>query len=65
MGITDITHQHQRSNRLRVRLATEDDLVRVCEIVNYFIENTVINFRNEPQVVDEWCHDCTRGFPGW
>lgn len=39
---------------LRVRLATETDLIRVCEIVNYFIENTFFNFRTEPQVVDEW-----------
>ena len=60
MAITDVTHQHQRSNRLRVRLATEDDLVRVCEIVNYFIEKTVVNFRTEPQVVDEWRHDWRR-----
>jgi phosphinothricin acetyltransferase len=60
MAITDVTDQHQRSNRLRVRLAAEDDLVRVCEIVNYFIENTVFNFRTEPQVVDEWRHDWRR-----
>lgn len=39
---------------LRVRLATEDDLVHVREIVNYFIENTVVNFRTEPQSLDEW-----------
>jgi|GEM_PF-24497 phosphinothricin acetyltransferase len=37
-----------------VRLVTEDDLGGVCEIVNYFIEKTVFNFRTEPQVVDEW-----------
>jgi phosphinothricin acetyltransferase len=45
---------------LRVRLAVEDDLARVCEIVNYFIENTVFNFRTEPQVVDEWRSDWKR-----
>ena len=39
---------------LQVRLATEDDLVDVREIVNHFIENTVINFRTEPQSLDEW-----------
>ncbi|MGH3562183.1 MAG: GNAT family N-acetyltransferase [Mycobacterium sp.] len=45
---------------LRVRLATEDDLVRVCEIVNYFIEKTAFNFRTEPQTVDEWRYDWKR-----
>jgi phosphinothricin acetyltransferase len=39
---------------LWVRPATDDDLVRVCEIVNYYIEKTVFNFRTEPQSVDEW-----------
>ncbi len=39
---------------LQVRLATEDDLVHVRDIVNYFIENTVINFRTEPQSLDDW-----------
>jgi phosphinothricin acetyltransferase len=39
---------------LRVRPATEDDLGRVSEIVNYYIENTDFNFRTEPQSVDEW-----------
>jgi phosphinothricin acetyltransferase len=39
---------------LRVRPATDDDLVHVCEIVNYYIEKTVFNFRTEPQSVDEW-----------
>ena len=39
---------------LRVRPAIEDDLARVREIVNYYIENTDFNFRTEPQSVDEW-----------
>ena len=43
----------QRSG-LRVRLATEDDLAEVCKIVNYFIEISFVNFRTEPQGVDEW-----------
>ena len=43
-----------RPSRLQVRLATEDDLAEVRGIVNYFIENTVINFRTEPQSLDEW-----------
>ncbi len=41
----------------RVRLATEDDLADVCEIVNYFIEKSFVNFRTEPQSVDEWRGD--------
>lgn len=43
----------QRSG-LQVRLATEDDLAEVCKIVNYFIEKSFVNFRTEPQGVDEW-----------
>jgi phosphinothricin acetyltransferase len=39
---------------LLVRPATNDDLVHVREIVNYYIEKTVFNFRTEPQSVDEW-----------
>jgi phosphinothricin acetyltransferase len=37
----------------RVRPATDDDLERVCEIVNHYIETSVFNFRTEPQTVDE------------
>jgi phosphinothricin acetyltransferase len=44
----------------RVRLATEDDLPEVCEIINYFIENSFVNFRTEPQGVDEWRSDWRR-----
>ena len=57
----------QRSG-LRVRLATEDDLAEVCKIVNHYIEKSFVNFRTEPQGVDEWRttgDDCTRGSPGW
>lgn len=57
MANTDVTHQRPRSNRPRVRLTSEEDLVRVCEIVNHFIKNAFFNFRTEPQVVDEWHHD--------
>ncbi|MBV8180582.1 MAG: N-acetyltransferase [Mycobacterium sp.] len=49
----------QRSG-LRVRLATEDDLAEVCKIINYFIENSFVNFRTEPQSVDEWRDDWRR-----
>ncbi|WP_292975117.1 GNAT family N-acetyltransferase [Mycobacterium sp.] len=37
----------------RIRLATADDLVRVREIVNHYIERSVFNFRTEPQSLDE------------
>ena len=40
-------------NAPRVRPATDDDLERVCEIVNHYIEKAVFNFRIEPQTVDE------------
>ncbi|HEY9305222.1 MAG TPA: GNAT family N-acetyltransferase [Mycobacterium sp.] len=43
-----------------VRSATEDDLAEVCKIVNYFIENSFVNFRTEPQDVDEWRSDWKR-----
>jgi phosphinothricin acetyltransferase len=37
----------------QVRAATEDDLVRVRDIVNHYIEHSVFNFRTEPQSIDE------------
>jgi phosphinothricin acetyltransferase len=37
----------------QVRSATVDDLVRVREIVNHYIEHSVFNFRTEPQSIDE------------
>jgi phosphinothricin acetyltransferase len=37
----------------RVRTAGDDDLERVCEILNYYIEKTAFNFRTEPQSVAE------------
>lgn len=37
----------------RIRLATADDLVRIREIVNHYIERSVFNFRTEPQSLDE------------
>ena len=37
----------------RVRPATDEDLERVGEIVNHYIENSVFNFRTEPQTLDE------------
>ena len=45
---------------LRVRLATEDDLAEVCTIVNHYIEKSFVNFRTEPQGVDEWRNDWKR-----
>ncbi|WP_428342031.1 N-acetyltransferase family protein [Mycobacterium sp.] len=38
---------------VQVRSATEEDLVRVREIVNHYIEHSVFNFRTEPQGIDE------------
>ncbi|HUB58107.1 MAG TPA: GNAT family N-acetyltransferase [Mycobacterium sp.] len=52
----------QRSG-LRVRPATEDDLPEVCGIVNHYIENSFVNFRAEPQTVDEWRTDWRRLHP--
>jgi phosphinothricin acetyltransferase len=40
-------------NTVQVRTATEDDLVRVCEIVNHYIEHSVFNFRTEPQRIED------------
>ncbi|WP_343708880.1 N-acetyltransferase family protein [Mycobacterium sp.] len=37
----------------QVRSATEEDLVRVRDIVNHYIEHSVFNFRTEPQSIDE------------
>jgi phosphinothricin acetyltransferase len=45
---------------LRVRLATEDDLAEVCTIVNHYIEKSFVNFRTEPQDIDEWRSDWRR-----
>jgi phosphinothricin acetyltransferase len=50
---------NQRSE-LRVRPAIEDDLPEVCEIVNHYIESSFVNFRTEPQTVDEWRADWRR-----
>ena len=41
------------SSTLQVRSATADDLVRVRDIVNHYIEHSVFNFRTEPQSLDE------------
>jgi phosphinothricin acetyltransferase len=38
---------------MQVRSAIEEDLVRVREIVNHYIEHSVFNFRTEPQSIDE------------
>jgi phosphinothricin acetyltransferase len=37
----------------QVRSATVDDLGRVRDIVNHYIEHSVFNFRTEPQSIDE------------
>jgi phosphinothricin acetyltransferase len=38
---------------VQVRSATEEDLVRVREVVNHYIEHSVFNFRTEPQSIEE------------
>jgi phosphinothricin acetyltransferase len=38
---------------VRVRSAAEEDLGRVRDIVNHYIERSVFNFRTEPQSLDE------------
>jgi phosphinothricin acetyltransferase len=38
---------------VQIRSATDDDLVRVREVVNHYIEHSVFNFRTEPQSIDE------------
>ena len=50
-----------RRSGLQVRLATEDDLAEVSEIVNHYIQATFFNFRTEPQGVDEWRGNWQRG----
>ena len=45
---------------LQVRPASEDDLPEVCRIVNHYIESSFVNFRTEPQTVDEWRNDWRR-----
>ena len=44
----------------QIRLAAEDDLGRVCEIVNHFIDTSAVNFRTAPQHVEDWRHDWAR-----
>ncbi|HEV2372276.1 MAG TPA: GNAT family N-acetyltransferase [Streptosporangiaceae bacterium] len=37
-----------------VRAATPADMAAVCDIVNFYIETTTVNFRMEPQTAQEW-----------
>lgn len=37
-----------------IRFANEEDFPAVCEIVNFYIRTTVINFRTAPQDYQEW-----------
>jgi phosphinothricin acetyltransferase len=43
-----------------VRLAQVADMVTVCDIVNYYIETSMVNFRTEPQTPQEWEDDWRR-----
>jgi phosphinothricin acetyltransferase len=42
------------SSLLTVRQAQETDLSAVCDIINHFIRTTTVNFRTQPQAVEEW-----------
>ena len=42
---------------LTVRAMQEADLPAVCELINGYIRATTINFRTEPQTVEEWRQD--------
>jgi phosphinothricin acetyltransferase len=37
-----------------IRPATPADMAPVCDIVNFYIETTAVNFRMQPQAVGEW-----------
>jgi phosphinothricin acetyltransferase len=38
---------------VRIRAATEADLARIRDILNYYIEHTAFNFRTQPQGIDD------------
>lgn len=40
-----------------IRLARAEDFAQVCEIVNYYILTSAINFRTKPQTPQEWQQD--------
>ncbi|WP_033213694.1 phosphinothricin N-acetyltransferase [Kitasatospora phosalacinea] len=40
-----------------VRLARAEDLPAVCEIVNFYIRTSTVNFRTSPQLPEEWEQD--------
>ena len=49
-----------------IRPVRESDLAEICEIVNYFIANTWVNFRTRLQEVGEWrdeWHRCREKYP--
>jgi phosphinothricin acetyltransferase len=48
------------SSLVTVRAAEETDLGTVCQIINHFIRTTTVNFRTQPQTVDEWVQDWRR-----
>ncbi|MDR3636627.1 MAG: GNAT family N-acetyltransferase [Isosphaeraceae bacterium] len=43
-----------------VRHAVAEDMPVICEIVNYFIKNSWVNFRTRPQTSQEWTSDWER-----
>lgn len=45
---------------LTVRAAQETDLEAVCQLINHYIRTTTVNFRTQPQTLDEWVQDWRR-----
>ena len=39
---------------LQIREATEDDLIQIIEIYNYYVRNSVVTFDLEPMPIQEW-----------
>lgn len=52
-----------RNSGLRVRPATAEDLPEICAIINHYIETSFVNFRTEPQTVNEWRGEWKRLHP--
>ena len=40
-----------------IRPTIASDMQSICEIVNHYIATTTVNFRTEPQLVEEWASD--------
>lgn len=47
----------QGGRNLEVRPVQDQDLPRICALVNHYIEHTSFNFHTEPQTVQEWSRE--------